>query len=99
MSAVTIHGVDVNIGRIGLGREAVIANVNPCALDSDALDVKGVEKVGVLGSGGRVVRHGGADDVGQGDVLGWWVSAMGEGKSSLSGTHTSRKKWSSRASP
>jgi len=99
VGAVAVHGVDVDVGGIGLGREAVVANVDPRALNSDALDVERVEEVGVFGSGGRVVRHGGADDVGQGDVLGWWVSAMGEGKSSLSGTHTSRKKWSSRASP
>ena len=42
MSTVAVHGVDVEVGAVGLGGEAVIVNVDPDALNVHAGRVHGV---------------------------------------------------------
>lgn len=60
---VAVHSVDVDVGGVGLWREAVVANVDPDLLDAEVDDVEGVEEVGVLGQGRGVVGLGRHDDV------------------------------------
>lgn len=60
---VAVHVVDVNVCCVALGREAVVANVDPGSLDGDVLDVERVEEVGVFGEDGGVGRLSSTDDV------------------------------------
>ena len=69
--AVAVHGVDVKIGGVGLGREAVVADVDPYPLNAHVLDVERVEEVRVLGQHLRIVGPGRTDDVLERDMLGW----------------------------
>lgn len=71
VSTVAVHGVNVDVAGVRLGREAVVADVNPGALHADVLDIEGVEEVGVLRKSSGVVGLGGDNDVLEGDVLGW----------------------------
>lgn len=70
VGAVAVHGVDVEVRGVGLGREAIVADVDPRALNRDVLDVERVEEVSVLGQCGDVVGLGGAGDITVADVLG-----------------------------
>lgn len=54
MRTVAVHGVDVRISQIGLGREAVVANVDPDFLHLHVLDIQGVEEICVLREGSRL---------------------------------------------
>ena len=71
MCAVAVHGVDIDVGGVGLGREAVIADVDPDTLHRHVLDVERVEKVGVLGQDTGLGGSGRADNVLEGDMFGW----------------------------
>lgn len=46
---VAIHSVDVKVRAVGLRREAVIINVDPCSLNPHGRRVHRVHKVSVLG--------------------------------------------------
>ena len=70
MRAVAVHGVDVQVGCVRLGREAVIANVDPGTLDCDVLNIERVKEVGVLGKCGDVVRLRRAGNITESNVLG-----------------------------
>lgn len=67
---IAVHGVDIDVGGIGLGREAVVTNVDPGALDSHVLDIQRVEEISVLGKRSGVVGLGGAHHVAKGNSLG-----------------------------
>lgn len=49
MSAITPKILDVDVGRIWFGREAVVANVDTSVRDSQTIDVERVEAICVLG--------------------------------------------------
>lgn len=60
---VAVHGIYVDIRRIRLGTETVVADVHPCPLNSQVLDVEGVPEVGVGRQYAGIVGDGGYDDV------------------------------------
>jgi len=69
MRAVAIHGVHVQVRRVGLGREAIVADVDPGALHRYVRDVERVEEVGVLGKDAGFGGLGSADDIPECNVL------------------------------
>jgi hypothetical protein len=48
---VTPQVLDQDVGRVGLGREAVVSNVDPRVQNRQAVHVVGVESIRVLGLG------------------------------------------------
>lgn len=73
---VAVHVSYDKVGAVGLGTEAVVADIDPGTFDVDVFDVEGVEKVRVLWESGCVVGLGGTCDILEGDVLGWLRSAF-----------------------
>jgi hypothetical protein len=67
---VAVHGVNVDVGSVALGGEAIITNVNPGTLNIEVLNVQRVKEVSVLGKSSGVGGASSADDVLEGDVLG-----------------------------
>lgn len=51
MGAIAPKILDVDVGCVRLGREAIIADVDTSICDSQAINVEGVEAVSVLGEG------------------------------------------------
>lgn len=48
VGAVAVEILDVDVGGVWLGREAIIANVDPCVGDAESVNVVGIPSVSVL---------------------------------------------------
>lgn len=48
MCAVAVDVLDQDVGGVGFGAEAIIANVDPCVADREAVNVVGIPSVGVF---------------------------------------------------
>jgi len=48
MSAITPQVLDVDVRRVWLGREAIVANIDTSVRDSQTIDIERVEAIGVL---------------------------------------------------
>lgn len=55
MSTIAVHSIDVEIGAVGLGREAVVIDVDPGALDVNGRNIHRVHEVSILRDDARVV--------------------------------------------
>lgn len=70
MRTVAPQVLDKDVGGVGLGGEAVVADVDAGICDSQAIHVQRVEAIGVLGERGGIRRHSVDVDVVKDDVLG-----------------------------
>ena len=70
VSTITPEILYVDVARVGLGAEAVVADIDPSIGDTDAFDIVGVPTICVLGKRGDVVGDGFDADVIVRDVIG-----------------------------
>jgi len=70
VGAVTPQVLDEDVGGVGFGREAVVADVDAGVCYGEAVDVERVEAIRVLREGGGVGGDGVDVDVVEDDVLG-----------------------------
>jgi hypothetical protein len=48
MSAIAPEVFNVDVGRVWLGREAVVADINTCVRNGKSVDIERIEAIGVL---------------------------------------------------
>lgn len=70
VSTIAPEILDENVGRVRLGAEAIVANVNTGIGHSQAIDIESVEAISILGQRGSVCADGADVDVIKDDVVG-----------------------------